>query len=163
MPSWHCIVRILNDVVLVSFLSYLLQYMGVQVSHPIYFFSPFLLLLPPIDRRDSDPGLPSRFFSPLLPTVLFALHFYRQKKSSALSSPRRIGRSNCAYPRHNRRSPQLLSLDGRKLDTQTRTLDPYFTVSRGTIVNRTYGTQKNLYIPLCLLLRGTIVNRTKYC
>ena len=31
---------------------------------------------------------------------------------------------------------------------------------RGAMVNRTYGTHKNLHISLFLLLRGTIVNRT---
>ena len=70
-------------------------------SIPVIIFA-LLFSLPSIGRRDSDPGSHGRLSSPL-PTMVRALHFYREKISAlpALVDSRRI------VPTHARRSKQL--------------------------------------------------------
>ena len=67
-------------------------------SHPIYYLR-LSFSLPPFNRRNSDPGSPSRLFSSS-PTTVRAFKFYRAKKGFSPFFPRRLA-SNCACPRYS--------------------------------------------------------------
>ena len=95
-------------------------------AHPVRYLRTFHISSFSVPRRNSDPGLQSRRFSPL-PTTVRAFLFIARRVQRSLPSPTP---ANCAYPRYKELSAVGVSRN-RNLLIEIRTPDSNLGITRG--------------------------------